>query len=116
MSTSFDSLFGEGQVVPAFPTYLSIALTQNTVLAWPAEQSPAGVSVLADIIEVTASADNLTISMSSALEGSTGYSALFNNLGAQTFSVLDAAGNVLMNVGSGQVWQIYLADNSTLQG
>lgn len=116
MAFTFTSLFGGEQVTPAFPSYLSISLTEDIVLAWPAEQSPAGVSVLADIVEVTAATGALTISMSSALQGSTGYSALFNNVGANAFTVLDAAGNVLMTVASGQVWQIYLADNSTLQG
>lgn len=116
MAFTFTSLFGGEQVTPAFPSYLSISLTEDIVLAWPAEQSPSGVSVLADIVEVTAATGGLTISMSSALQGSTGYSALFNNVGANAFTVLDAAGNVLMTVASGQVWQIYLADNSTLQG
>jgi hypothetical protein len=54
--------------------------------------------------------------LSDARQISTGYCALFNNVGANTFTVLDAQGNVLMAPTSGQVWQIYLADNSTLQG
>src|SRR6201996_3008125 len=113
---SFTQVFGGSTIYPAQPTFISIALATDIILSWPIEIAPPGMPVVADIVEVAASADGLTISLEDAQQTSTGYTALFNNIGAHTFTVLDALGNVLMAVASGQVWQIYLADNSTVQG
>jgi hypothetical protein len=58
----------------------------------------------------------LTLQLSDARQVSTGYTAIFNNVGANTFSVLDAQGNTLLSVASGQAWILVLSDNTTLQG
>lgn len=117
MSSSFTSLFGGSTLAPAQPSFLSLnPLTANIVLQWPLEQTPAGVNVVADIIEVNATTPSLTVTLSDARQTSTGYTALFNNLGTNTFNVLDANGNVLAVIASGTVWFLYLADNSTLTG
>lgn len=111
----YSTVFGGNVVAPAIPTFLSLQLTTNVVLGWPLESniiSPAA----AEIIEVSAVIPGATIQLSDARQVSNGYCALFNNIGANTFSVLDAQGNVLMAPASGQAWQLYLADNSTLQG
>src|ERR1700722_15400198 len=114
MSSVFTNLFGGGTIAPAQPSFLSLnPLTSNVVLQWPLEQTPAGVDVVADIIEVNATVANLTISLSDATITSTGYTALFNNIGSNTFNVLDSSGDVLAVIASGTVWFLYLADNST---
>jgi hypothetical protein len=117
MSMSFTETFGGNTVYPAQPSFLSLnPLTASVALQWPLEQTPAGVNVVADIIEVNATVASLTISLSDARQTSTGYTALFNNIGADAFNVLDASGDVLAVVPSGTVWQLYLADNSILNG
>lgn len=117
MGPSFTSILGNGApIAPAFPTYLPLTLSVNTILDWPTELAPAGVPVVSDIIDVTATAGGLAFQFSDAQQVGPGYSALINNVGVNTFSVEDALGNVLATPTSGQVWQVYLADNSTVQG
>jgi hypothetical protein len=114
MPNVYQTVFGGSLVAPAIPTYLALNITANVVLGWPLESNITAPSA-AEIIDVTAT-PGLTIQLSDARQVSTGYCALFNNVGANTVSVLDANGGTLMSVASGQAWQIYLADNSTLAG
>ena len=115
--TSFANIFGGNNIYPSQPTYLLLnPLTANIVLDWPIEQSMAGNNVVADIIDVNATVGGLTISLSNAEQVSTGYTALFNNIGANTFTVLNSSGGVLATIASGTVWQLYLSDNTTTQG
>lgn len=116
MGPSFFTVFGGSNLYPAYPIYINLSLSVNTVLSWPTELAPAGSPVVADIIDVTATAGGLTIQFSDATQVGNGYTALINNIGANTFSVLDSQGNTLAAIPSGQVWQLYLADNSTVQG
>jgi hypothetical protein len=111
----YQTVFGGSLVAPANPTYLALSISVNTVLGWPLESNITSPAT-AEIIDVTATVGGLTLQLSDARQVGTGYCALFNNVGANTFSVLDAQGNTLMAVASGQAWQIYISDNSTLQG
>src|ERR1700752_5414036 len=115
MGSIYQTVFGGSLVAPATPTYLALSISANTVLGWPLESnitSPAA----AEIIDVTATAPGLTIQLSDARQGGTGYCALFNNVGGNSFTLLDAQGNTLMEPAPGAAWQIYLSDNTTLQG
>ena len=115
MPNVYQTVFGGNLVAPAIPTYLSLPIAVSVILGWPLESnitSPAA----AEIIDVNASAPALTVQLSDARQVGTGYCALFNNVGANTFTVLDASGATLFAPTSGQVWQLYLADNSTLAG
>jgi hypothetical protein len=112
----FTALFGGGNIYQANPSFLSLnPLTASIQLSWPIEQSFATPNV-AEIIEVNASTPGLVVQLDDATIATTGYTSLFNNVGANSFQVQDAGGNTLMVVASGQVWQIYLADNSTTNG
>lgn len=113
---SFTQTFGGTVLYPAQSTYNSLVLTTNITLLWPIELSLAGSPVVSDIMDVTASSPGLSIAFSDATQASTGYTALFNNIGANTFAVLDSVGGNLLNVASGQAWLVYLADNSTPAG
>lgn len=111
----YSTVFGGNLVASALPTYLALNISANVVLGWPLESNITSPAV-AEIIDVTATAAGLTIQLSDARQVSTGYCALFNNVGGNAFTVLDAAGNTLMAPAPGAAWQIYLADNSTLAG
>lgn len=112
----FTNLFNGQSILPSWPAYLAIDLTADTLLGWPTEVNAGNGAVVAEILEVTAAAGGLTLQLSSAEEVGLGYSFLVNNVGANTFSVLDNAGGVIASIASGTVWQIYCADNSTVAG
>lgn len=114
--TSFNEVFGGNALAPSQQSLLSLTLTTNVQLSWPTEQSPSGQDIVSDIIEVNATVPGLSIMMPDAQQSSTGYVALFNNIGANTFSVLDNLGHTLMAPTSGSAWLIYLVDNSTQAG
>lgn len=111
----FTDIFGGTTIASANATFLSLALVSNLALGWPTEQAPSG-NVVADTIEVTASAPGFNISFSDARQVSSGYTTLFNNVGGNSFNVLDALGGAIITVASGTAWVVYLADNSTQGG
>lgn len=112
----FTALFGGGNIYQANPSFLPLVpLTADVTLSWPIEQSFATPN-LAEIIEVSASVPGLAIHLTAATQTTTGYTTLFNNIGANTFTVKDVGGNTILTVASGEVWQLYLADNSTANG
>lgn len=114
--SSYAEVFGGTNIYPSAATYLPLTLSVNTQLAWPIELSPGGNDIAADIIDVTATLNGLVVQLSDATQVSTGYTALFVNVGALTFTVVDSQGNTLCSIASGQAWQLYLRNNSTSKG
>ena len=115
MPNVYQTVFGGNPVAPALPTYLALSFGVNTILGWPLESNITSPAV-AEWVDCTATAAALTLQLSDARQVSTGYTAIFNNVGANTFSVLDAQGNTLLAPAPGAAWILVLADNSTLQG
>lgn len=115
MPSLYQTVFGGNAVAPAIPTYLALNISANVILGWPLESNITAPAA-AEIIDVTATVPGLTIQLSDARQVGTGYCALFNNVGANSFTLLDAQGNTLMAPAPGQAWQLYISDNSTLQG
>lgn len=115
MPSIYSTVFGGNPVAPAIPTYLPLSFAVNTTLGWPLESNITSPAVAA-WIDGTATVGGLALQFSDARQVSTGYATIFNNVGANTFSVLDAQGNTLASIASGQAWVFVLADNSTLQG
>lgn len=113
--TGYTQVFGNQPIYEASPALLALALTANTELAWPLE-APPGQPVLATLMDVTPDAAGRVITLPDAREGSLGYAATFANLGADTFTVRDNAGNVVLTVASGLVWTAYLRTNTTAAG
>jgi hypothetical protein len=112
----FTEVFGGNNIAPAGPTYLSLVpMAADVTLEWPIEQAITDL-VVANIIDVNATAPGLAIHLPSAIEAGTGYVALFNNIGAQNVNVKDSLGSVLVSLAPGTVWEIYLTDNSTVAG
>lgn len=111
----FTQVFGGTTIAPANATFLSLTMAASVALSWPIEQAING-NVVADTIEVNATAPGLTVDLPDARQVSTGYTTCFNNTGANTVSVRDAAGGTILSLVSGTAWVIYLADNSSLAG
>lgn len=113
----FSPVFGTGGAIyPAQQTQISLALTANILLQWPLEQQVGGANIAAAIVSVTAGAGPFSIGLPSAKIVSNGYAILFDNLGANSYTVEDFSGNTLLTVASGEAWVIYLRDNSTDNG
>lgn len=113
--TGFTGVFTGTQVQPSNQLYVSLALaTANTLLTWPLET--AGPPNVADLMDVNATLTNLTLQMPNALQGTQGLTAIINNLGINSFNLLDNTGNVILTSAPGTVWMVYLASNSTQAG
>lgn len=111
---SYTQVFGGTTIYPSDVSYLAIALDADAQLDWPLE-SAGSDRPAARIIDITPNGV-WTLSMPPANETGVGQTTLFNNLGPYNVTILDAAGNTLLSLAEGQVWQAYLTDNSTVAG
>jgi len=114
MSTSFTQVFGGTTIYPSDVSYLALALTSDIALEWPLEATT-GNNVVARIIDVTPTGP-YTIAMPDAMSVGVGQTVLFNNLGPDTITVDNAAGNAILSIGAGEQWQCYLISNTTVGG
>jgi hypothetical protein len=110
----FTDRFGGSTVQASDVMYREVALSADEVLQWPAFSTD-GV-FLARIMDVTAAAPGLSMTLPDATLASMGQDALFNNLGANNFLVLRDDGTTLYTVSPGQSIYFYLSDTSTAAG
>jgi len=113
--STFTQTFGGTNIYPSDVSYRYVSLTIDQVLDWPLETAPTN-DVVASIMDVNATTTSLVITMPDATDGSTGATTLFNNVGANTFTVKTSTGVVICAPQSGTAFQIYLTDNSTASG
>lgn len=104
-----------GQTIsPSQTGYEALTISVDTTLQWPINGNNA--QVVANIIEVTATVAGLKLIMPPATQVSPGQSTLIKNVGAETFTVSDNGGNVIIAIASGVAEYIYVIDNSTVNG
>jgi hypothetical protein len=113
--TTYTNTFGGTNIYPSDVSYRYVSLTIDQVLDWPLEAAPT-TDVVASIMDINATATSLVITMPDATEASTGETVLFNNVGANTFTVKTSTGTVICAPQSGTTFQIYLTNNSTAAG
>jgi hypothetical protein len=113
--TTYTNTFGGTTIYPSDVSYRYVSLTIDQVLDWPLEAAPT-TNVVASIMDINATASSLVITMPDATEAGTGQTVLFNNVGANTFSVKTSTGTLICAPQSGTTFQIYLTDNSTVSG
>lgn len=113
--TTYTNIFGGSNISPAEISYATVSLTANTTFDWALETAPS-TNLIAGIMDVTATAGPWSLTLPSALEASTGQAILFNNVGANSFIIRNAAGTQVAAPEAGQVWQIYLTNNTTAGG
>lgn len=111
---SFTDTFGGGTISPAQPSYAAYTSTTSLSLAWPLETAPSN-NVVAALNDISLTA-GLNVTLAAASQISPGQAALFNNVGANSFSVLGASGTTILTASAGAAWYAYLTDNSTTSG
>lgn len=114
MTTSYVDVFTSSNIYASEVSQTALTLTADVSLNWPLD-APAGTPIASKIIDVT-STGAYAITMPASSEVSVGQTVLFNNLGANAFTVKSSGGTVLMTVQAGTQWQAYLTDNSTASG
>lgn len=113
--TVYTNVFGGSTIYPSDVSYFEATLTADIVLSWPLETT-SDTNIAASIVEITANSSGYSVFLPSAALASTGQTILFNNVGAATFTVKDATGNTICAPTSGQLWQVYVTDNTTAAG
>ena len=112
--TSYVNPFTGQTVQPSQVGYEQLTITADTTLEWPVNGNTD--SVVANIIEVTASVASLKLYMPAATQVSTGQSALIRNIGANSFTVVKSDGSTIVSISSGIAQYIYVTDNTTIPG
>ena len=112
---SYTDVFGGANIYPSEISYSAVALTASITLSWP-EETSTNVNLATRIMDVTPSAGSFNITLPDADKSGTGNTILFNNKGSYTFTVLNAGGSQVGTIASGQLWQVYLTDNTTANG
>jgi hypothetical protein len=112
--TSYVNPFTGQTVQPSQVGYEQLTITADTILEWPVNGNTD--SVVANIIEVTASVASLKLYMPAATQVSTGQSALIKNIGANSFTVVKSDGSTIVSIASGIAQYIYVTDNTTIPG
>lgn len=113
--TIYQDVFGGANIYPSEISYSAIALSSNVILSWP-EETSANDNLATKIIDVTPSAAGFSINLPAANKTGVGNTILFNNRGAETFTVRNAVGTQVVTVAPGTLWQVYLSNNSNAAG
>lgn len=111
----YTDVFGGANIYPSEISYSSLTLTVDVTLSWP-EETSTSVNLATRIIDISASGAGLSIYLPAANKTGTGNTILFNNIGAQTITVRNAGGTQVVTVAPGTLWQVYLTNNSTVNG
>ena len=111
----YQDVFGGANIYPSEISYSSLNLTADITLSWP-EETSTNVNLATRIIDVTQASSGFSIILPDAQKSGTGNTILFNNKGSHTFTVKNAGGVQVGTIASGQLWQVYLTDNTTANG
>jgi len=112
---SYTSPFTGTVVQPTDVSYYALSFGTNQTLYWPQVVNPTQVPA-ARIMDCVASLTGLTIALPDARQGAPGTDILVRNLGANAFTITDAAGGQSVTVPVGIAKYFYLIDNGSLGG
>lgn len=113
---SYTDVFGGETIFPSQLSFLLLTTSVSATLQWPTEQQASGGNVVADFLNVNATAGSVILSMPSALSTSTGNKTTINNVGANAFDVRDSIGGTIQTIQPGQAWVVVLTSNATAAG
>lgn len=111
---SFSNVFGGQTLQSNDVAYRAVSLTASITLVWP-QFSVSPTDFVAKIMDVTPTGA-FNITMPPANQVSTGDICLVINRGASTIGILRNDGVTITSVATGQVYYLYLTDNSTTAG
>lgn len=111
----YTDVFGGANIYPSEISYSALALTADVVLSWP-EETSTNQNLATKIIDISAASAGRSIFLPDADKTGTGNTILFNNTGAQTITVRNSVGTQVVTVGAGELWQVYLTNNTTAAG
>jgi hypothetical protein len=114
VSNTYTQIFGGNTIFPSDVSYLALALTADTELAWPLESGTL-LNPAARIIDITPTGA-FSIILPPADQTAVGQTILFNNLGPNTVTVKDNAGGTIVSIAQGLQFQCYISDNTTAAG
>lgn len=112
----YTDVFGGELLFPSQLSYLLLTTPVDVTLQWPREQQIEGGNVVADFLDIDATAGSINISMPDARNTSTGNKTTINNVGSNDFDVVDNTGGSIVTVEQGKQWVVVLTDNSTQAG
>lgn len=113
---SFTNVFTGSTIYPSEVALTQLAMTANVELYWPVE-APDGEPTAAEIVEITSSSSaSWSITVPDATQVSVGQTILFNNLTGYNIAVKNQSGSTILSVTAGTQWQIYLYNNTTVNG
>jgi len=111
----YQDVFGGANIYPSEISYSTQNLSADVTLSWP-EETSTNTNLATRIIDVTQTGAGFSIIVPDAQKSGTGNTILFNNIGSHTFLVKNAGGIQLGSIAAGEVYQLYLTDNSTTNG
>ena len=113
--TTFVSPFTGTIVQPTDVSYYALTFASNQTLYWPTVVNDTQVP-LARVMDCTASASSLSITLPAANQGTLGADVLIRNKGSNTFTVKDNTGGSVVSIAPGVCLYFYLTDNTTVAG
>ena len=123
--TTYTSPYTGQTINPSQVGYESLSISTDTTLVWPINGTPSS-NVVANIIEVTATANNLKLILPAATQVSVGQAIIIRNVGGggnYSFNVVtNVANTVIVNIpvsasgANSNTYYIYLTNNSTQDG
>ena len=113
--TTFVSPFTGTIVQPTDVSYYALTFASNQTLYWPTVVNATQVP-LARVMDCTASAASLSITLPAANQGTLGADVLIRNKGSNTFTVKNNVGGSVVSIAPGVCLYFYLTDNTTVAG
>ena len=112
--TTYTNPYTGQTISPSQVGYESLTISADTELQWPINGNT--TSVVANIIEVSATTSGLKLIMPPATQVSNGQSALIRNIGANAFTVVNQSNGTIVSIASGVAQYIYVTNNTTING
>lgn len=113
--TIYTDVFGGANIYPSEISYSSYNLTVDVTLSWP-EETSTNQNLATRIIDIATATAGRSFILPDASKTGTGQTILFNNLSANTVTVKNAVGTQVVTIAPSELWQVYLANNSTEAG
>jgi len=112
--TTYQNPFTGQTINPSQVGYEALTISVDTTLTWPVNGNDS--NVVANIMDITATVDGLSLILPSAQQVSVGQNIIIRNIGSHTFNVVNAGLSVIATITSGIADFIYLTDNTTDNG